>query len=581
LDLHLSLPVETRCINGCDCCTAQDRGRPGPSLDQVSAWMEVARQAGVSVVTLGGGEPMLRKDLGELARAAFRAGLDVEMHTTGRLLAYPKAAALVAGIGFRRLVVPLHSADERVHDAVVQVPGACSQTVNGLRNLASQPGHPPVTVCAQATRSTVTGFKQLVRLIAALPVDHLRITLEGVTPRAMPEMQALADGLAELALTAQAAGLPWSVRGVPPCFVPGGDGLEQALGRPCHDLRLDPAEGRLLEVPRFTGRHVPRCLHCSFQEVCPGVPPFLGAEGWSEVLKPPRRAIPNCFTLEAVGSAPAQVGQCPREAFDTRLDPDAALFLVEPGQVTLLEASTSFFTRANLRETRERGLLYANISTSGSITHFRDQLRRLERLEVCEGCSRPCPGAFRARARSPFGPEEQAVEQYLATMQGDVLDVGFGPWFHAELLERRHDEGHLRWHGLEPDAAACAALRTRRPDLQVWQAPLEGFDAGGRAFDHVLLLRSWNHLADLGLALIALKTLLRPGGRLLVVENLRFGIYTPPRVEPERGGGYEHFRNHDAPQAEAVLAEHGFRVLERQPLRPDGDNQWMLVATLG
>ncbi len=95
-------------------------------------------------------------------------------------------------------------------------------------------------------------------------------------------------------------------------------------------------------------------------------------------------------------------------------------------------------------------------------------------------------------------------------------------------------------------------------------------------YDHVLLLRSWNHLVRLEDAVDTLTRLLKPAGRLLIVENLRFGYHVPPEVPSEEGGCYEHHRNHDLARAEALLVSRGFRALHREPVEQGSENQWLL-----
>jgi len=69
-------------------------------------------------------------------------------------------------------------------------------------------------------------------------------------------------------------------------------------------------------------------------------------------------------------------------------------------------------------------------------------------------------------------------------------------------------------------------------------------------FDHVLLLRSWNHLRDPKRALERIVAVLRPGGTLTVVDNVAFGLVRS-RAQAERAESgpavHEHFRNDGPP----------------------------------
>jgi SAM-dependent methyltransferase len=107
--------------------------------------------------------------------------------------------------------------------------------------------------------------------------------------------------------------------------------------------------------------------------------------------------------------------------------------------------------------------------------------------------------------------------------------------------------------------------------------------------DAAMLLRSWNHLRDPAQALDQLARVLRPGGRLLLVDNVVFGLVRD-RQQLERAHAlplhqtpFEHFRNHDAPEAWALLQSHwgaAVRLLELHAVVPGSSNQWLLLVQL-
>jgi radical SAM protein with 4Fe4S-binding SPASM domain len=95
LELHLA--VTSRCPAGCDGCYLD--ARPDgiePSFEELCARLTAARAAGVSTVAFGGGEPLLRRDLGLLAAEARALGLVPVMTTSGLGLTAARAAELRA-----------------------------------------------------------------------------------------------------------------------------------------------------------------------------------------------------------------------------------------------------------------------------------------------------------------------------------------------------------------------------------------------------------------------------------------------------------------------------------------------------
>jgi SAM-dependent methyltransferase len=98
--------------------------------------------------------------------------------------------------------------------------------------------------------------------------------------------------------------------------------------------------------------------------------------------------------------------------------------------------------------------------------------------------------------------------------------------------------------------------------------------------DHVLLLRSYNHLVDPERALARALSILRPGGSLTLVDNTAFGLLrsraAAARAEAAPGSGFEHYRNDGAADATARLAGLPLLLRERRDVGPETSNQWLL-----
>src|SRR6516164_7716598 len=77
------------------------------------------------------------------------------------------------------------------------------------------------------------------------------------------------------------------------------------------------------------------------------------------------------------------------------------------------------------------------------------------------------------------------------------------------------------------------------------------------AIDHVVLLRSWNHLADPQRALREIARVLRPGGTLTIVDNVAFGLARSARQSARAESSaarLEHYRNDTAADAHRLVA---------------------------
>jgi 2-polyprenyl-3-methyl-5-hydroxy-6-metoxy-1,4-benzoquinol methylase len=162
-------------------------------------------------------------------------------------------------------------------------------------------------------------------------------------------------------------------------------------------------------------------------------------------------------------------------------------------------------------------------------------------------------------------------------LTGDVLDVGCG-------ADDRYDaiwapavaSGRVRYAGVEPDPARAAARAAACPWAAVRAIGLADVAERG-AYDHVLALRSWNHFPDGDAALTRLVALARPGGSIIVVDNVSFGLArTPTQTARARasGAGFEHHRDDDSHAVVARAAARGLTVVEHHPVGPTTSNQW-------
>jgi GeoRSP system radical SAM/SPASM protein len=90
----------------------------------------------VPFINFGGGEPLMRKDLFEVAEYASKQGLNVSMNTNGWLLD-ESAAQRLKDVGFKSVGISIDSAVAGIHDTFRNMPGSFERAVAGLDALAS------------------------------------------------------------------------------------------------------------------------------------------------------------------------------------------------------------------------------------------------------------------------------------------------------------------------------------------------------------------------------------------------------------------------------------------------------------
>ena len=255
----------------------------------------------------------------------------------------------------------------------------------------------------------------------------------------------------------------------------------------------------------------------------------------------------------------------------------------------LVRTGTDDFSDDELAVTKERlGQIYADVSTKLAPDDFARDLRKLRPSAECAACSYQgaCPGCWEAVPGDVFGRDDARVLAILAGLAGRVLDVGGGEASYLASLAASIGAGAVEYVCVDPDEARLAVLASRHPSARFVAGRAEALPEGLGTFDHVLFLRSYNHLADPARALAGALALLRPGGSLVLVDNVAFGLVRSAahaaRAEADPANQLEHYRNDGAAEADAavqavvVQAARALRLVERHDVRPDTSNQWLL-----
>jgi 12,18-didecarboxysiroheme deacetylase len=124
-----------RCNLKCIHCYAQAVDPDGSdeiSTQQAKEIIDDLAAFGAPVMLFSGGEPLVRKDLTELASYAVGKGMRAVISTNGTLISREKARELKS-VGLSYVGISLDGG-EAVHDAFRKVPGAFKKALQGLEN---------------------------------------------------------------------------------------------------------------------------------------------------------------------------------------------------------------------------------------------------------------------------------------------------------------------------------------------------------------------------------------------------------------------------------------------------------------
>ena len=97
-----------------------------------------------------------------------------------------------------------------------------------------------------------------------------------------------------------------------------------------------------------------------------------------------------------------------------------------------------------------------------------------------------------------------------------IIDIGCGDGFHLELLK---DFGKKTWTLEGVDADERAASMAEKKGLTVHCGLLENLDLKAESYDLAILIQTIEHVADPPQLLREVRSLLRPGGRIVIVTD--------------------------------------------------------------
>lgn len=249
-------------------------------------------------------------------------------------------------------------------------------------------------------------------------------------------------------------------------------------------------------------------------------------------------------------------------------------------RMRLCRTDTRDFDEGAIATVKDRtGQLYADVSRKSALDDFERDLTKLVQDAECGGCERRlvCARCFRGSGKGAFSRDDQHVRALLRDLRGTVIDLGAGHAPYADCLQDAAKRGVVRYMAVEPDPQRAEALRRRLPWAEVIAVRAE--EVPVRDVDHILVLRSYNHLAEPAQTLTPLVERLAVGGTLLVVDNAAFAVVrssAQARAAEDGPAAFEHFRNDTAAEAEARLASLGMELVERRDVGPETSNQWLL-----
>ena len=583
------------CNDHCTFCHTQDVRHIDDEAASVHAKIERAKVLGHSMVVFSGGEPTIRAEMIAWATHTARLGLELGFITNGRRFAHAPFTDAMLARRLRYVYLSLHGGEARVHNSLVRA-DAFEESFGGVKALHGK--IPVLTVNCVITRANVMHLRRFVDLL--LPFPELTVKFSMTAPKgggdrsfdhvvapvadvAAAVRDALAYGIEQ---RGDRSGPAFAHDGLPLCLLPGHESLYDDLRTNDFRTMTEVGEPDFFPVDDVIKVQPPACEGCALRGPCPGL--FRGyVERHPEdaaLLRPRVGARSNSYNFVPTRDLLRPPGApCPvLTDGPTSYDRARSVFVRLKDRMRLFETKTRDFADVELFHAKEElGQLYLDVSSKLAPDDFARDLKKLALLGECRACEqRPrCTGCWAPVPTDVFTRDDERVLELLGGLSGDVVDVGAGEGPYLDALAAKARGGTLRYVAIEPDDARVRLLAAKHPWATFRAARAEEAALASATFDHALVLRSFNHLADPSAVIAGLARSLRPGGTLTVVDNVAFGLLRRGEHAARAEAGpasFEHARNDDAERAHQTTLGLPLRLLERRDVGKATSNQWLL-----
>ena len=137
----MQLDLTYRCNERCVHCYLDHDDRGEMTTTEIKSLLQEMADAGVFILTLSGGEILLRRDFFEILEHARKLTFCVKLKTNAILIG-DREAERIRSLGVESLQVSIYSHRPEVHDAITKVPGSLNRSLAAIRCLKAPSATP-------------------------------------------------------------------------------------------------------------------------------------------------------------------------------------------------------------------------------------------------------------------------------------------------------------------------------------------------------------------------------------------------------------------------------------------------------
>lgn len=595
-----------QCNNDCPMCSNTGEAslffHPTETLLQRAAFL---RGRGFRRAVVTGGEPTIHPGFWTVVEQLNRDGFTWDINTHGRSFSKDGFARRATGLGLERAIVSLHSLRPATSAAIFGTrEDAHHETVAGIGRLID--ADVTVTVNCVLTRLNLDHLEEYLR--EGYARFGGRAAFKFVFPSTLGKggqwsdialrYDEVREPVRRLRATARGLGARVFFESFPNCVLddPGSVNLGRWSFGETH--YLDDASGdriySMSHIEASLSAFGEQCRQCVALRVCPGISRTYAKRYGTDELRPfsapgqsPAAPRANSFNfVRTATSVPwtAETDACTAHLRSAGLPPNRHLWLTDDSRLVLHVTDTGDFTTTEIARVKsELSHLFVDRAAPGVLDDFKNGMRRVLPDPACAACTNRlrCGQRFRVVEGEPFAREETWIAACIARLHGRVLDVGCGEQLYRAEIAALLRSGALTYTGLDPDAESLARFREAIPEARLHLGDIEHFEDEPASYDHILSLRSLNHVRDLDEALARMARLLAPTGSLLLVETTPFAMLREATqvaaADRAPRAGHQHFRNLSSDDVLPFLGRHRLRVVEHHRASCETSNQWILL----
>jgi radical SAM protein with 4Fe4S-binding SPASM domain len=194
--LSAHLDVTYRCNERCVHCYLEHEDQGEMTFAEIQGLLDQLADAGVFILTLSGGEVLMRMDFFDILRYARRLRFCLKIKTNGFMIREAQAD-LMRDLGVQEIRISIYSHRAEIHDAITKLPGSLKRSLAAIRLLKSRGVTVVIgNVLMGQNLSDYLGVKRLAEELG-VPV----ITDPTITPKMDGDRSILSLGIRDTQLT--------------------------------------------------------------------------------------------------------------------------------------------------------------------------------------------------------------------------------------------------------------------------------------------------------------------------------------------------------------------------------------------